>query len=329
LLNVFLDLPRAWPPSGWIEPQSVSLNGRPLHGFSLSLLRLRPGVNDLRVRMRPVAGARHTVARISVGDSGTLTVMQRRAMFAPPSPPKPAATREGSDVILTWQTIEAGASVQIYRNGRQLAANAAGERFVDRATSDRDIACYVLTQRFDDTALTSLPSRETCVSAPDSSAMFKPENGLAPNDGARYRVIDGVARFVDWGQPSQELRSTFAPPAPGWYRFALKYSNTHGPINTGITAAVKTVTARCGSEAEQLGSVVMPHLGEAGSWGFSTGFIFEAGKDACELSVGDGFNMSYLSHFARYTGGQGGMSGALNRADIAAAQIDLIRSARP
>jgi len=331
LLNVVLELPRQWPSSGWLEPQSVSLNGRPLHGLSLRLLWLRPGLNDLRVRLRPGTGSRHTVARISADDSGTLTAMQRRAMFAPPPPPKPAAKQEGSNVILTWQTIEAGASVQIYRNGRQLAASAAGERFVDRARSDRDMACYVLTQSFDDTELASLPSRETCVSDPNSSAIFTPGNdGLAPNDGAAYRVMDGVARFVDWGQPSQALRSTFAPPVPGWYRFELRYSNAHGPINTGITAAVKNVTARCGSQAEQLGSVVMPHLGEASSWGFSTGFFFEAGsKDACELSVGDGFNMSYLSHFARYTGGQGGMSGALNRADIAAAQVDLIRSEPP
>ena len=75
----------------------------------------------------------------------------------------------------------------------------------------------------------------------------------------------------------------------------------------------------------------MPHLGEAGSWGLSTGFFFKAsGNTACELRVRDGFNMSYLESFARYTGGQGGQSGPLNRADIAsAAQIDLIDGASP
>ena len=73
----------------------------------------------------------------------------------------------------------------------------------------------------------------------------------------------------------------------------------------------------------------MPHVGDARPWGFSTGFFFKArAEDACELSVADGFNMSYLESFARYTGGQGGKSGALNRADIAAAQVDLIRVAQ-
>jgi hypothetical protein len=141
------------------------------------------------------------------------------------------------------------------------------------------------------------------------------------------RLIDGVARYADWGQPSQELQVTFTPPATGWYRLTLKYANTNGPINTGITAAVKTVTVRCGGEAEQSASVAMPHSGAAGSWEFSTGAFFQArGSDPCALLVGDGFNMSYLTHFARYTGGRGGAAGAFNRAEVAAAQIDLIRS---
>jgi hypothetical protein len=144
------------------------------------------------------------------------------------------------------------------------------------------------------------------------------------------RLIDGTARYVDWGMPSQELHSMFTPRATGWYRFALQYANTNGPINTGITAAVKSVTARCGSEADQIGSVAMPQQDDAAAWRFSTGFLFKANANgACELRVADGFNMSYLAHFERYTAGNGGRSGALNRADIAAARIELIRSAGP
>jgi hypothetical protein len=141
-------------------------------------------------------------------------------------------------------------------------------------------------------------------------------------------VIDGVAHYADWGLPMQQLRSNFTAGASGWYRFDLKYANSHGPINTGITAAVKSVTARCAGGAEQSGSVVMPQMAQPGSWGRSTGFFFQArAADTCEINVSDGFNMSYLGSFARYTGGQGGRSGALNRADIAAAQIEFIRGA--
>jgi hypothetical protein len=239
-------------------------------------------------------------------------------------------TREHTGAILTWQGIEPGASVQIYGNGRQLMANAAGERFVDLSVGDPGAVCYSLTQRFDATGLTSLPSREACASDPILIAASPAGSGLTSTDGAAVHLVDGVARYVDWGLPSQELHATFTPSATGWYRFALKYANTNGPINTGITAAVKSVTARCGSEAEQFGGIAMPHQGEAASWRLSTGFFFKANaNDACELRVGDGVNMSYLMHFERYTGGSGGASGALNRADVAAARIELIRSTRP
>jgi hypothetical protein len=331
LINVTLELPRVWPSTGWLEARSMSLDGKGLHESTFSLRELQPGrVHDLRVALRPVDGARHPVARIPFGDS-ELTPMQRRAVFAPPSPFMLPAMRADGGTTLMWQGIEPGASVQIYRNGRQLTANAPAERWVDHSISEQGTACYSLTQRFDDTGLTSLSSRDACVEGPGQiAAATAGDGGLMPSDNAALRVIDGVARYADWGLPSQELRTTFTARASGWYRFTLKYANANGPINTGITAAVKSVTVRCGSEAEQLGSVAMPHLGESSPWGFSSGFFFKAGSnDACEVRVGDGFNMSYLAHFAHYTGGWGGASGALNRADVAAAQIDLIRSGLP
>jgi alpha-glucosidase len=331
-LNVTLELPEAWPSTGWLEPQAMSLNGERVNGTQMDLRRLRAGEsNDLRVTMRPVAGATQGIARIPFDDSRQLTPAQRRTVFAPRAPILLAAKRTEAGVILTWQGTEPGATVQIYRNGQLLSASAAGEQFEDRAMRAPGTACYSLTQRFTDTALASLSSRETCV--PDagliaiSSAADLMDGGPASNDGSAVRVIDGIAQYRDWGLPSQDLRSRFTPRASGWYRFELKYANAHGPINTGVTAAVKSVTARCGGDAEQSGSVVMPHL-DARSWGYSSGFFFNARAETeCELRIADGFNMSYLSHFARYTGGRGGESGALNRADIAAAKIELIRSA--
>ncbi|MDP9089756.1 MAG: DUF4968 domain-containing protein [Pseudomonadota bacterium] len=325
LLNVTLKLPQVLPSTGWLEAQSLSLNGKQMTGSAFNLNRLRPKQsNELLVAMRPAAsGAAQTITRIPFGNSDDLTPAQRRRVFAPPSPSAPAMKLTDATVTLTWAGIAPEASVQLYRNGRLLSADAGRGQFVDQSVRDQGIVCYSLTQRFKDTGLTSLSGRETCTSAPTYGE-------LKPNDGTPSRALDGVARYVDWGLPSQELRSSFAPSASGWYRVALKYANFHGPINTGITAAVKTVTARCGSEAEQTGSVAMPHLAEAGSWGLSTGFFFKAsGNAACELRIRDGVNMSYLSHFARYTGGEGGQTGALNRADIATAQIDRISGDSP
>jgi hypothetical protein len=320
-LNVTLELPREWPATGWLEPQSLSLNGRRLTG-SIDLRRLRSaGRNEVRAALRAVAGVPQAIARIPGEDSRYLTPEQRRAVFAPP-PVVLSAKRENAAVTLSWQGALPGATVQIYANGRQLAVGALGERFEDRAPRGAGTVCYALTQSFDDTGLASLPSRERCVGAVSSI-------GLTADDGSRNPVVEGVVQHPDWGFPSQQLRAEFVPPAAGWYRFVLEYSNPHGPINTGITAAVKTVSIQCAGGPEQSGSVVMPQTGDA-RWNLSTGFMFETAAGArCLLRVRDGVNMSYLDHFARYTGGQGGESGALNRADIAQARIDLIQESSP
>jgi len=318
-LNVTLELPREWPSTGWLEAGTVSFNGERLAGTTIDLRRLQPGgPRELRVTMRQVSGEEQAIATIPFDDSRQLTPAQRRAVFAPPSPVLLSASRGGAVVSLTWQSVEPGATVQIFKNGRQLTASAAGGRFEDGAKPSPGMECYSLTQRFDDTGLTSLSSRESCVA--DSGLIT-----LSSNDGSAMHVIDGVAQYKDWGLRSSELRSSFTPRASGWYRLELKYANTQGPINTGITAAVKSVAARCGGEAEQSGGIVMPHTVGTASWGYSTGFFFKArAQTPCELRIADGFNMSYLESFARYTGGRGGESGALNRADIAAAQIDMI-----
>jgi hypothetical protein len=103
-------------------------------------------------------------------------------------------------------------------------------------------------------------------------------------------------------------------PASGSYRVALRYENNHGPVNTGVTAAVKMLVLRCGDEAPQRVPIVMPHsLGEQSS---TYGVITAKAGAACRFELEQGFNMSDLSHFAHYTGGKGGIDGALNDARV-------------
>ncbi|MGH8159559.1 MAG: Six-hairpin glycosidase-like protein [Rhodanobacter sp.] len=107
---------------------------------------------------------------------------------------------------------------------------------------------------------------------------------------------------------------SWTAPVAGNYRVALDYANDHGPINTGITAAVKMLVIRCDGSEEQRMPIVMPHsIGvQRSTWG-----RFVAKADAsCRFRLDNGFNMSYLAHFAHYTGGAGGSDGPLNSADI-------------
>jgi hypothetical protein len=50
--------------------------------------------------------------------------------------------------------------------------------------------------------------------------------------------------------------------------------------------------------------------------------------EPCRVEIGDGFNVSFLEHFARYTGGRGERDASCGRADIATAQIDAVERPR-
>jgi hypothetical protein len=89
-------------------------------------------------------------------------------------------------------------------------------------------------------------------------------------------------------------------PRSGRYLAWLDYSNLHGPINTGITAAVKRLEVRCEGSPRQTLPVVMP---QSEGWQESTTARFTAHAGAaCAFSLLQGFNMSDLARFAHYTG---------------------------
>jgi len=118
----------------------------------------------------------------------------------------------------------------------------------------------------------------------------------------------------DQARVSGDWPRAWTAPGTGSYRVALDYANDHGPINTGITAAVKMLVVRCEGADEQRLPLVMPHsIGvQPSTWG-----RFDARAGArCHFSLEDGFNMSYLAHFAQYTGGSGGSAGPLNEATL-------------
>jgi hypothetical protein len=111
----------------------------------------------------------------------------------------------------------------------------------------------------------------------------------------------------------------------GSYLAWLDYSNPHGPINTGITAAVRRLEVRCPGNPPAVLPVVMPH---SEGWQASTSARFEAAAGAaCTFSLLRGFNMSDLAQFAHYTGGD--VSGPLNSARIGALRIAPVAGERP
>ncbi|WP_355584599.1 Six-hairpin glycosidase-like protein [Xanthomonas cannabis] len=117
------------------------------------------------------------------------------------------------------------------------------------------------------------------------------------------------------GEQSWQWRSQ----RTGQHRVALRYRNDTGPINTGVTAAVKRLLLDCPGKPLQSQVIVMPHsVGEQ----LSTQASFDVvGGQACTLRLEDGFNMSALAHFAQYNGGRGGRDGVVNSAQVSALLI--------
>jgi hypothetical protein len=107
----------------------------------------------------------------------------------------------------------------------------------------------------------------------------------------------------------------------------LNYVNANGPINTGITAAVKQLSIQCDDGTTQTLPMVMPHSIDTQA---STAATFSVRQGAqCQFALQQGFNMSYLNHNAHYTGGRGGIDGSMNTATISALSIARIAGATP
>ncbi|MFT3790998.1 MAG: Six-hairpin glycosidase-like protein [Rudaea sp.] len=112
---------------------------------------------------------------------------------------------------------------------------------------------------------------------------------------------------------------TWTAKRDGRYQLRLGYENKHGPINTGVTAAVKMLAIACDGEPPQRAPLVMPHS-VAKDLSTAATFAATAGKK-CTFTLEQGFNMSFLSRNKLYTGEQGGESGPVNEADVGELRI--------
>jgi len=222
---------------------------------------------------------------VRTGDRETIVQLVARRSEARP-PPQPAerfapATPAAPRVTPhegAW-TVAVPAGHVLWRDG---VAQPAGTTRLTLAPGEA--SCLRLTHR--QGALASLPSAETCIGA----------NTQLPGAG-------------DW---------RWTPPRAGYWRARLRYENPHGPINTGVTAAVKQLLVRCEGQADQRVAVTMPHsIGPQDS----TLVEFQAGTGPCHFTLEAGFNMSALAHFAHYTGGQGGRDGVVNDARVLGLQL--------
>ena len=141
-------------------------------------------------------------------------------------------------------------------------------------------------------------------------------------------IITGRFHYQNWGQPGHSLTAKgIVAQSTGRHLLQVVYGNGSGPINTGITCAVKRIRvfeSISGSPVSE-GTLAMPQLATWNRWEDSTVAAVElvsgVSYDIVIDSDSDVSNMSERAHFETYTAGEGGIGGAWNYVNIAEIKV--------
>lgn len=281
------------------------------HQFSLAH-------NQLTLELSPITATEQALKMLRVEEPSRLTEYERRQLFAPVTPILVAKQDQKGQLEFKFDANGASNTrFTLYKNGAVVKTKS-GKGFIESKVANA-AQCYSLVQTDKDTGLTSLPTKTLCTDA--GKQTFIAGSGLQSTDHDVSIYLEQPV-FKNWGQPEQQLTLTFTPEQTAKHGIRLQYFIDNGPINTGITAVVKQAKVQCEGGTEQQLTLVMPHLATATESGDSSQGFFQATKGKpCQITIHDGFNMSYLQHFELYTGGKGGRTGPLNQAVIHAAHI--------
>lgn len=220
------------------------------------------------------------------------------------------STQHGTETIVTLKAIDVLAAplrtdAPLYAPASPAAPVVTADNKGWRVEVDGKVVLYADGQRIgevDSSTYIAQAAKSPCVSATRVG-----EQGIESLHSPTVCASESTRISGSWPR-------SWTAPASGRYRVALSYENNHGPINTGVTAAVKMLVMRCDGSAVQRVPIVMPHsVGEQLS---TYGIVTAKAGAACQFALEQGFNMSDLSHFAHFTGGKGGSDGPLNDARI-------------
>ncbi len=214
-------------------------------------------------------------------------------------------------------------TINVYRNGELVAAKVTGSGWKDDKSNldaNSRTLCYSPEEQIT-TGLRNVSQRTNpaCYWGNGRLTFIGADN--ATNNsvaGSRAQLKDDHGRraWSDWGVPGEELTFAFTPSVSGSYHILLRYGNGFGPVNTGVTAAVKQMEITGASQAPSKGVVVMPHLPNWDTWGESTPATAKlTAGTSYKIKFSDYYNMSYLASNSTYSG-SGGAGGISNRANI-------------
>jgi hypothetical protein len=319
-IDISVRLPAAGSDTaGYYDIDRVTLNGAAIDAARFT--RADELANENQIAIELVDGSAAPGRMTLVEDTGDF-----RRFWPPVEPALSGITQDGDRLRVHFNSRhERDVTFSVYRNGELRAADLPGHitSWVDPDSGDfpSRTYCYAVEMKYVGFEEVSHHSPPQCFWTPGSILEIKvPDGRLVSNDNASMASDHGCTHYNDWGDPDQEIAvNGFSPNRSGPHYIQLIYGNAMGPINTGITAAVKWIEVRDAANGELMGegAVFMPHLRDWDTWGDSSFLPVTLDRNrAYRLVIKDAFNMSYLDHFKVYTGGEGGAAGPNNRVNL-------------
>jgi hypothetical protein len=327
-LTVVLHLPTDTEEQGGAYSVStISINGKSIDGDTIS-------VSDL-----PSAGRADVYLTIDGADLGDSIFLvsgdDYRNVFGPKAPDILSVGLENNAVRLSIAPpgdAPVDVTLSVFRDGKLVAADIPGSTtsWIDQTadiTTKRGI-CYSLSAAFKQSGNCSQRSQPMCFWGPDYSLIQVRSAETFTAIGGDLVDNHGKLHYENWGQPGHALTASgFLSQHTGRHLVQVQYGNGSGPINTGITCAVKAVQVIQSDTGELVGTgmLAMPQLGEWSRWADSTfmsvNLVAGTIYDVVIQSDPALYNMSALKHFEVYTGGEGGESGPWNYVNISEVKL--------
>ena len=323
LLNVELLLPaKEASDSGYYNMSSVTLNGATVANDTYFTATDLAATDQIQIQL--VDANAPTSSLTVVIDTGDY-----KRFWAPREPNNVSVTLNSGLLTVSFDTNgESGVTYNIYRNGVEVASGLTSTRWTDPHSGNWATTTlgYSVEQKYVGSYLVDNYSHHSdpmCYWADGTITEITIDSGLHSLDGTSTAPDHGRLHFNNWGYPNQVLEATYTPGVTARYAIQTVYGNAFNGVGTGITTCVKIIeVANSSNEVVASAVVIMPHLRDWDTWGYSSFAevsLLKAGV-TYKIRVKDFYNMSYLASNAKYRD-KGGVDGPVNRANIYSLKI--------
>jgi hypothetical protein len=323
-LTVILNLPDS-AGTGSLEVTQLRVDGQVLANALIDAASLQDGA-VIEVDLGPGSGPATSLTTRDGGDW--------RQVFGPRTPSITGLTDDNGRVRVAFNLAgeaPADISVRVLKDGAVVADNLPGDTTAwtdpNSDTAGPASPCYTLETSYA-SGNHSQHASPWCWWGPNNAHISAFAADQLVNVGGNGVVNHGRFHYEGWGAPDHTLTlPSFVPARTGRHLLQVDYGNGAGPINTGITCAVKRLRVERVSDDALLGEglLIMPHLGTWDRWEDSNFVAVElqAGVEVRVVISADEqtVNMSAFDHFQIYTGGLGGVDGEYNYVNIATVRV--------